>query len=315
MESVNGNEIAYRKAENSDYTAWRPFTYQRNEFSSKSSSPEAHLHAGFEIDYVVGGTLRFGIGDQEFLGKKGDIFIIHPNEVHTVSPVGPKPVGAYHSFLFSTEFLSGSISERCYAEILLPILRGKKKIASPVTELHPYYCEIQISMDNIIAGLQEDTSLHDLMIKSELIRIFYFLLQYESGRRQPASQAIPAEIYAALKYIAQNYSEKISTHDLSQLSFLSDSRFLTVFKQTVGTSPTHYINQIRLKNACQMLSDTDATVINIANACGFNNISNFNVQFKKLVGMSPLDYRSHSRSAKRTGIGEQPGGESDSDPS
>ena len=147
--------------------------------------------------------------------------------------------------------------------------------------------------------MKENTSLHDLILRSEVLRIFYFLLQYDSGNNwqslSPQSQSIPSEIYIVLKYIAKNYSERISIQSLAQMSFLSNSRFITVFKQVVGMTPSRYLREVRLKNACRMLVDTDATIISIASACGFNNISNFNVKFKKMFGMPPQEYRCHFR--------------------
>ena len=175
---------------------------------------------------------------------------------------------------------------------LFPILHGKKKIASPITKEHPYYCEIQTSMQNIIVGLQEDTPMHDLMLKSELLRLFYFLLQYENEERPTGEKMIPIEIYTVLKYIAEHYTEKIPIQELSKMTFLSHSRFLALFKQATGISPIHYLNFLRIKKACRMLIDNpNETVIRIANACGFNNISNFNAQFKEVVNNTPSGYR------------------------
>lgn len=283
---------AYEKNEKPSHDAWHPFSYNLNKFPGEYPYVEPHFHSEFEIDYIVSGQVIFNIGNQEFLAKEGDIFIIHPNEVHSIYPTNEQPVqSVYHTFIFVPNFLAGSISERCLIS-LFPITRGERKVTSPITKEHPYYDEIQTSMENIIVGLKENTALHDLMIKSELLRIFYFLLQYDTEIQTTASKVIPAEIHAVLKYIAENYTEKISTQELSKMACLSHSRFLAVFKQVIGTSPTHYLNFLRIKKACRMLVENpNETVINIANACGFNNISNFNVQFKKTVLTSPIDYR------------------------
>ncbi len=298
MHSGKEKEGAYRKAEFPSQNAWQPFIYYRNEFPGDLPYIEPHFHAEFEIDYMVAGQMLFHIDNRDYLGKEGDIFIIPPDKIHSIYPIDQKDsVGKYHTILFTSELLFGSISERCYAEIMLPLLRNKKKIALPITKLHPYYNEIQTSMDNIVVALRENTPLHDLMLKSELLRVFYLFLQYDDGT-QSESQAFPAEIYNILKYIAQNYSEKLSIQDLAQMSFLSNSRFITVFKRIVGMTPSRYIGDFRLKNVCRMLVDTDATVISIANACGFNNISNFNVQFKNMFGMPPQEYRNRSRDYK-----------------
>lgn len=298
MDPVKEKENAYRKQEAPTQNAWRPFIYYWNEFPGRHPYVEPHYHAEFEINYMASGQMLFHIDNWEYLGKEGDIFIIPPDKIHSIYPLEQEDASAtYHTILFTSELLSGSISERCYANIMLPLLRNEKKITMPITKMHPYYGEIRTSMENIIVALKENTPMHDLILKSELLRVFYLLLQYNDGA-QSESQAIPAEIYNILKYIAKNYSEKLAVQDLAQMSYLSNSRFITVFKRAVGMPPSRYIAEIRLKNACRMLVDTEATVISIANICGFNNISNFNVQFKNMFGMSPLEYRNRSRDYK-----------------
>lgn len=292
---------AHEKVETPSCDAWHPFSYNFNRFPGEYPYVEPHFHPEFEIDYIVSGQLIFNIGNQEIPAKEGDIFIIHPNEIHSIYPCNPQNTPAtYHTFLFVPNLLAGSISERCLIS-LFPVTRGEKKVLSPITKEHPYYSEIQTSIENIIVGLKENTALHDMMIKSELLRIFFLLLQYDSEVQTTASKVIPSEIYTVLKYIAENYTEKISTQELSKMTYLSHSRFLAVFKQTVGTSPTHYLNFLRIKKACRMLVETpNETVINIANACGFNNISNFNVQFKRTVEVSPIDYRNRFKKTDET---------------
>ena len=128
---------------------------------------------------------------------------------------------------------------------LFPILHGKKKIASPITKEHPYYCEIQTSMQNIIVGLQEDTPMHDLMLKSELLRLFYFLLQYENEERPTGEKMIPIEIYTVLKYIAEHYTEKIPIQELSKMTFLSHSRFLVSRHSMLCQRDSVYLKVVR----------------------------------------------------------------------
>ena len=52
-----------------------------------------------------------------------------------------------------------------------------------------------------------------------------------------------------------------------------------------------YLNTIRIGHVCKLLADSDENVVTIAYECGFNNLANFNRQFKRLKGMSPSEYR------------------------
>ena len=79
--------------------------------------------------------------------------------------------------------------------------------------------------------------------------------------------------------------------ELSDLTHLSPSRFSALFQQAVGTSPHHYLIQLRLTHAVHLLETTDQKIIEIAETCGFRNLSNFNRLFKQHVGASPSEIR------------------------
>ena len=67
----------------------------------------------------------------------------------------------------------------------------------------------------------------------------------------------------------------------------------------MGMSAITYINQVRLKKACQLLTNTNERILDIATLCGFNNISNINVQFKKHVRIPPYVYRKQLRDSEK----------------
>ena len=63
------------------------------------------------------------------------------------------------------------------------------------------------------------------------------------------------------------------------------------FKNMTGSSFTSYLNERRLVAASILLLDTNDTILSVAESVGFENLSNFNRQFKKRYGVSPRDYR------------------------
>ena len=63
------------------------------------------------------------------------------------------------------------------------------------------------------------------------------------------------------------------------------------FKKYTGTGFINYINQIRMNRASYLLRETPNAIKCIARECGFESISNFNKQFKKIFGISPKTYR------------------------
>jgi AraC-like DNA-binding protein len=56
-----------------------------------------------------------------------------------------------------------------------------------------------------------------------------------------------------------------------------------------------YVNRLRIESACQMLLADDANITDICFQSGFNNVSNFNRQFRAVKGMAPSEFRALQR--------------------
>ena len=280
------------KKEEPQSNSWIPYTYYWNTFPGKWPFVEPHFHPQFEINYMAGGAMSFSLNDETFLGKEGDIILIQPNTIHSITrPKDATGLNSYHTFIFNSDFLCGALGEFCYTEILKPIVHGQTNISCAITKSHPYYNEIRTALENILSATNRRDPLLTLMIKGELLHLFYYVLEYKYYEKTTVSNQSIQDLQQVLVYINKHFDQKITLDQLSKIAHLSPGRFTIKFKQIMGISAVTYINQVRLKKACQLLTDTTESVLNIATLCGFNNISHFNVQFKRNVGIAPYQYR------------------------
>lgn len=97
-----------------------------------------------------------------------------------------------------------------------------------------------------------------------------------------------------LKYVENNYADKISIADIADVAGFSESHFMRYFKETMGTSFVDYLNDYRLTMAARLLQSSDSSVLSISGEVGFESLSYFNRAFKKHYGMTPLQYRKGS---------------------
>ena len=83
--------------------------------------------------------------------------------------------------------------------------------------------------------------------------------------------------------------------ELADLSGFSESYFMSFFRQYVGMSCVRYINHCRIQKAAHALEETSLPVMESAMDHGFDNVSYFNLQFRREFGMTPREFRGRQR--------------------
>ncbi|MCL2600862.1 MAG: AraC family transcriptional regulator, partial [Treponema sp.] len=94
-------------------------------------------------------------------------------------------------------------------------------------------------------------------------------------------------ITKVIRYIAQNYSERLTVKSMADMVSLNPTYFGDLFQRTAGMSFNRYLIQLRVKNAEEMLLSGEYKVGDVAEACGFTDTSHFYKQFKHLKGFPP----------------------------
>ena len=92
-------------------------------------------------------------------------------------------------------------------------------------------------------------------------------------------------------YIIENLASDIYLRDLAKVAGLSEGAFTRFFRTRTGKTVPVYLAELRIGRACRMLMETDRPITEIAFACGYRNLSNFNRQFRRLKQLSPREYR------------------------
>lgn len=94
-----------------------------------------------------------------------------------------------------------------------------------------------------------------------------------------------------LLFIKKNYKYKISQDSVAQQVGISTKYLSSLFQKNISTSFTSYINELRIEEAKNLLKYTDRTLFDIAISIGFEDASYFSKVFKKIIGVSPNQYR------------------------
>ncbi|TCI90399.1 AraC family transcriptional regulator [Tenacibaculum sp. M341] len=100
-----------------------------------------------------------------------------------------------------------------------------------------------------------------------------------------------SRIDTVLKYISDNYSKNISLEDISQVACMTTNSFCRFFKKVTNKSFTQFLNEVRIRNASRYLAQNNLSVSEVSYLVGYNSITNFNKQFKQIMGSTPKSYR------------------------
>ena len=101
-----------------------------------------------------------------------------------------------------------------------------------------------------------------------------------------------------MQYIMANLSEDISLNELASQMFVSTSTLSRIFKKNTGEYFADYVMQLRVKSASGLLRHSDQNMTQIAMASGFSNSASFNRAFRKIMGVTPSEYREEYRSQR-----------------
>lgn len=110
-----------------------------------------------------------------------------------------------------------------------------------------------------------------------------FISQFQPDGNTPMQKA--------MQYIIQNFQHQIHLNDLLEITSMSYSSFYVLFKNTYRMTFKEYLLNIRVGYACKLLTETLHNISETAYICGFENISNFNRQFRNLKGITPSQFQ------------------------
>mgnify|MGYP001627900394 CR=1 FL=1 len=103
---------------------------------------------------------------------------------------------------------------------------------------------------------------------------------------------IDSRVERAVGFMASNLTRKLTNGDVARASGLSVRNLNHLFNKHVNTSPMRVMQDLRLDQACRLLRQTDASIEQIAEDCGFPNRHYFSRMLKQCRGISPAAYRS-----------------------
>ena len=250
-----------------------------------------HTHACTEIFYVVGGSGKFNIEGKLLPVTTDDMVIVNPNVEHTEVSYNKRPLEYIVLGVEGLEYSAGEdADERWFMtnmqnarEALLHALREMLREIENKAVGYELIC--QDLLEVLILRLMRHAGLQFLPTKTE----------HRKPGRKPSK-----ECAAVRHYIDNHFKENINLDMLSELVHVNKYYMVHSFTKEYGISPINYLISRRIEESKYLLSDTDHSLSQISHMLGFSSPSYFSQSFRRLEGMSPMEFRRSSRSRAGT---------------
>ncbi|MDJ0592583.1 MAG: AraC family transcriptional regulator [Pleurocapsa sp. MO_226.B13] len=134
-----------------------------------------------------------------------------------------------------------------------------------------------------------------LYIDSLIAALMNHLMRHYSNRQQrsqvDSNPLSKRKLQQIIDYIHQHLDRDLALAELAALVQISPSYFSILFKQATGITPHQYVIQCRIERAKELLRQSDLAIADIALRLGFSHQSHLGRHFKRLVGVTPKQFR------------------------
>ena len=254
------------------------------------SAVNMHWHEEVEIIVIKKGMGIISVDLIEYEVQMGDFVFVMSGQLHSIQQLG-NHLMEYENILFKPSLLRSGGCDLCWESFLMPMLSAAVGAPSVIRQGDRGYHEIAEEIDRIDQLCDARPAGYQLAVKGHLYLLFHHLhAQCSASESRPPRKQLE-KLKTILSYVETHYAELITIEDMASVCFYSKSYFMKFFKESMGTGFISYLNDFRLEIAARMLLVADTNILDIATACGFENLSYFQRSFKKKYGVTPGRFR------------------------
>jgi AraC-like DNA-binding protein len=253
-----------------------------------------HHHPEYELVLVLKGKGRRMVGNNVDRFREHDLIFTGPFLPHQWLPDSDCPghPDNFQESAFVIQFLDDFLGEKFFD---VPENISLKKFLAGSSRGCKFYGESKKKIISIFLKMMDASETGLLYGLLSIFEVFATTSEfhYLSSADSVESFALKENesMQKALQYIMQNFQQDIQIKDLLEVTNMSYATFYNYFRRNYKVPFKEYLLDIRVDYACKLLKDEALNISEIAYTCGFENLSNFNRQFRRLRSMTPSQYQ------------------------
>ncbi len=239
-----------------------------------------HSHEFIELVYISSGKGIHNIKGKSYMVSAGDLFIICTQDNHSLYPLSEETIPfQWINCIFLPKFIGFDLS------VFPPECRY---IGTEGFETNFIFQSMLQEFQEKKPGYLDILRGYLIIVLTKLAR----LIAAEAANGGYTDMKRQKYLKKAVEYIHQNYQEEISLHSISAYLSVSPSHIGKMFRELQGISPVSYIIKYRVEQSCRVLLETSLPVNRVAGEAGFKDVKFYYTVFKRLMGISPGEFRS-----------------------
>ncbi len=259
-----------------------------------------HRQPSIEISYVLEGSVRVCLLNEEHLLCAGESFALLPDALHSIQPVAGLS-GRYFTLIFEPNLLTGYpgsfFDESWYAPVAAKAHRFQQISVMDAAPL------VHEKLMRIYESELDSSPLHSLDVQ-RLLQDIWILLAPHMVCTVPGKNSEDARILGMLNYLRAHFAEKFSLSRMAEEFHISRGECCRYFKRMMGMTIMNYLIDYRLSRAAELLKNERKSMTEIALLTGFSSPSSFSAAFHQKTGLTPSDFRKtlppHAQSFSQT---------------
>ncbi|MET6998224.1 AraC family transcriptional regulator [Chitinophaga defluvii] len=250
-----------------------------------------HFHDEYELTLIEESTGSRMVGDHIERFKAGDLVFIGKNLPHTWRNDEPNAQGKSEALVihFLENFLGApffDLPEMHKIKNLLERSRRGIKIEGVVAD------QVATLMKRIETTTGVDRVLDLLLILKVLSEYENLDVLSSEGFTNSINYTDSDRLKRVYEYIMNNFQEDVSLSKAASVAHMSPTAFSRYFKGRTRKPYTQFVIEMKIGYACKLLINEKMSVAEVCYQSGFQNLSNFNQQFKSITNLTPKKYQS-----------------------
>lgn len=250
-----------------------------------------HWHDHFEIGVVCEGRVTLDMEHRSVELRAGEAYFLNANTLHQIRVTDGAAEGRLHTQLFDRSVIAGTgLTARLYVAPIVNCPSLDVQLLSPQKSEHaPLLADVHAAF----AAAEGDAEGHELEITAHLSSAWrrLFLLVKPLLKRGDLPSESSRRVKEMLTFIHENYDKPIQVADIAAVSGVCERECYRCFAGALNTTPMDYLARHRVSIAARLLRESGDTVAEIAAACGFADPSYFGKVFRRVLGVTPGEYR------------------------